>query len=999
MLTRRNIRSVSRRSPKLTRNCGSWGRNRRAQNDKQDVESGKEAGQPRDRQSWVNTSSRNAAIRENYWNEHLKEVKRMLEEDPYERLFGRSNRRLRGLETKGWPFDVEWWDKETRAFGSRILSSQERFATTQDRKTDAPERDIQQSSTAQHSSMGETSLEHDPISNRMVPKGDHAFSHYGQDLDAAVDIPVKPYRPAGPVRNEAEKSEEAFETPVEPSRPAERVSKEPKRTPSFTMLKEEPSESEPAPSEASVTTPPPALDVRAEYHQYKARRLPDSITSSVPWLEQEGFGSPPSTHTLSDTSKAQKLGHKPVDKRRKLEKDFEIVHSAEKELAQARLSDVKPWKMQKSNGTSIPSPETAPEPTVETVTEQAAAMAERIPPKIIHETKHDSTALRSILEYNLDVAAHNLETAERKATIARMDRFLHGVPILEPLWKKVSSEITKGDNMSPEKKSNELETSLQRHTDNLIKAPSVLQTALQRHNKSAVELAQSVPKETSMETTRVHDPVGYDHARESRKNIDKYQGSSFLSSIHESPVLPSPTTQDADTAKSEERKPIPAEDADLSTYYATKASTEERIAHIKKQLQKHAPPRASFAEKVPSLAEMFGYNNGKKSVSEEKKKLQNRSEVQMEEMNTTLDTARDRFKSVAEQFDMTHGADKEPIIQVQTEETNTENEKVSQVTEQILEIRKSPEESQSQLRELSKTIRDIYEESYGPITTKHSQVSVPAVEATTVEPPVPIKIVEAEKVEAKADLIEARANQVQTKTQPVITPEPSIPAATSVEEPTPTAVIEQTQESPVVEPIKEEMVTYTVLAYDPQTHRVTQQILTSKPEQENDEIPLTIALKGLDEPAKFLPYLKGGDFTIVSADRNLLMLVHGKGGGGPSPLPVETAEEVQPRASREQTTRPDATNIWKAIQVNRTIPNRTPNPRRLEPVFSGREHWSKQHRKDRKQWRRRFRRVLKTVGLLGVGAAGTIYVAGAMDEMKKVVVTDDGGREYVRRRS
>src|SRR6266480_1398415 len=139
--------------------------------------------------------------KEKHWKQRIDYIKRWIDEDPYEAMFGWSNRLRRGQSLRGWPFGnlPVWLQDEMSSAKDKIPNEDkqkpeeaEASQAKSEVKVEAQEAEPKvQTSTERTSpprriirrSIDEPPLEYDPISNRMIRKGDQAFSHYAQELD------------------------------------------------------------------------------------------------------------------------------------------------------------------------------------------------------------------------------------------------------------------------------------------------------------------------------------------------------------------------------------------------------------------------------------------------------------------------------------------------------------------------------------------------------------------------------------------------------------------------------------------------------------------------------------------------------------------------------------------------------------------------------------------------------------------------------------------------
>jgi hypothetical protein len=160
------------------------------------------------------------AMRKEVWErmDKMRQVRRDFilrwsKEDPYNLLFGWSNDMLRG--SKRFQKEAEPTVEKMKSFVEQGiksgLSHQEKLRneiwlrkkgyfetyrkalrpTEPESTTTTPSQPQPSISTVTHTETYSADLEYDPITNRMVRKNEERFSHYGQDLDAATEIPVK----------------------------------------------------------------------------------------------------------------------------------------------------------------------------------------------------------------------------------------------------------------------------------------------------------------------------------------------------------------------------------------------------------------------------------------------------------------------------------------------------------------------------------------------------------------------------------------------------------------------------------------------------------------------------------------------------------------------------------------------------------------------------------------------------------------------------------------
>jgi len=596
-------------------------------------------------------------------------IRRIVEHDPYEALFGYSNRLLKG--TRG-DFPA-WWQREM-SFTVRNPFVVQKSASVSEavQKTEpvAP---------------AETEMEYDPISGRMVTKaassspqmatpGEPAASNITEATeyikprdDEAVDIPVKPYRP----------KVEASDVPT-------------RAAPSFTMLKEDL-------PEISSTGPDavPVSPTRAEYERYKARRLEQAEKTSQ-WLESEGFRES-KTHSTT------------AGLRGDLETRFDDLHSRDHDLVDQKIVEKKPWEAQRSKGSTITAGATfaawrekvkipaydaakADREIHEYIMQvagdnlknkQAVEEAELVNPEptkprspLVHPSA-DAQADKDIRDYSTRVASDNLktrrlaeqqrarqETDERLAELRRKQfeefnkatrRLAEERASTEDARKELrtvkatlldaKARLAKREKQIMQAQSGVLQTSLERHVEKSAVTPSrPLKTSLQRLNGSSPEVVSRTEQSPLADTKqgRTHDPVGYNHERES-----------------------------------------------------------SRLQHLNST-------RTPF--KVPSLADVFGYrkNTTETSKSTGKHEIDPSAGWLLGEIESQK-AAFSKFESSRKDIGSTAAAAKGGDV-------SAAESKIPQATRAEEQF-----EQKKQDAALVREIRQIYEDKYGAITTSHTQ--------------------------------------------------------------------------------------------------------------------------------------------------------------------------------------------------------------------------------------------------------------------------------------
>jgi hypothetical protein len=987
--------------------------------------------------------------RERLWQQRMEYIRKAINEDPYEALFGQSNRLLGRFGKRNWPLDIpNWWRKEIETFKEPIWKrhmASWRFdiigssPTNQATKETSPENKPRASPVATTESKSRTkgasavdndqNLEYDPISNRMIRRGETGFSHYGQDLDAGVDIPVKQFKPPQEAQSSlkqlsvSEKVEKAIQNQTKQLQTAlDRYSlKSIKiRQPSFSMLKEEPHESQPPIPESENATvqvdEDASSNVRAEYDQYKAARFPSSKFARDDWLVQEGFLDS-SSATPSSSLEGSSLAK---DKRFKLEKEFQDVHSVEKEMAENPLLDSTPWKVQRSKGTEIPGQEvenmeeissslknewsnesldqqkikplnsevqkdidsSAEIETSKEKNETSTRHVKLAPESEIRKTEEAARAAMSeIMTYNMLVAKGNLgnkeadakkEMANNRVRVAKvMDDARADIDVLSYQMQVAKDNlknrlaVTQKESVDYRARIAEAIEEARAHAEildlNFSKMGHRLRVSHIRKLQEAKERVQDLIRK--LEESRQADYVAHS-VQKQLADLKEIQGAGMAL---------------AKLAGEFEAK-VGADSSHVDQAYANvmgasggsgihQAATTLPSNDAVEQPTSVRPPR-----RVPSLADFFGYTPKKDANTV---MAQPRKHSELVKAQSSLE------KEIAEQKAAMEALETPRIDSVATT-SSRQHGSAWPVSQHIEAQEQQVDDSEALTRE----IRGIYETKYGKITTSHvqpsgesnpslvtvdpveipSSVPAPAVESLTVDAP------EAMSAVTPAETVVSEStNMSASSPASVDTPEP-IPATALAEQPTSTVVTESLvnpASSPADTITDTPVVPYTLLAYDSSSQSITRASFSSPPQASESIIPLTIALKHLHHPAKFLPLvqeLRNKGYEPIHGEKNMLILrqMQPVKAGEQEAFEVETVgvkDEPRPRLPS-----------WGA----------TSGPRRTEEVFSGAsQSQSKKERKGRKRaWRRAVRRA--ALGVTAVG--GTIYVAGVMAEMTKVVV-------------
>lgn len=932
---------------------------------------------------WEN-SPHELSRREKMWRERMDRIRRMMEHDPYEALFGYSNRLLKGMRGDLLNEQDKWWQREMsftvkNPFAGKKVEIQAEhpgpIKSEEPAKGGADEASVKAAKPATAAEVEpEPELEYDPISNRMVRKSTNPIGRYEQHHT----IVIGPYNGEGKVYTQYGELRAGIGPTQQPQSQNAELSKDeaidipvkPYRRPSFTMLKED------LPQEPTMTTPStqaaapePVSSARAEYEEYKAKRLSEAVKSKQ-WLKDEGFGD-------LDISGAGLSSH---GQRTDMEKQFNRLHSSSQELAEKQLLEKKPSSAQRSQGTSVSRPsfaewrekvtvrmsaynETRADQEIHEYTMQVAGdnlrnkrLAEennsdgdKAPHKPLVHPSPDAKANKDVLDYAKQVASDNIKTkrladraTEKQQTAdllaeVRRKQFAKFNKESRDLaeWNKQSLELRKpaltalervkrtiqeakdaieraqvaektpaaAEEGSPTPARKPLETSLQRHQDKSVAAESSpLKTSLQRLSKE--EAAPSTSAKSTVEATteqvRTHDPVGYNHARESGR------------------------------------------------------------------LQQLASQPAKKPFKVPSLAEVFGY---KKAQAEDAKPAAEKNEIDPSAswLLSEVESQKNAFTNF-ESSSRKPAADAE-APKVETPQASTEaKESITQRVNRELEQKKKD-------AALVREIRYIYEDKYGPITTSHVQPVEVAV-----EPPVE-KVAEAKVVPETAvplpDVEAVKETETAKETaSPKDTPAP----------------LERKPAATLTTPTPARTAKYTILAYDSKSKNMTTASFESIPSATESSIPATIALRHLAYANRFLAKLielQHRGFTPVHAERNLLILRQD------ASKTAEKAFDASEEPVKTETPAEDAATETATAK----------EPKRLEPVFSGKpshrnmekawRRWKEAKRQARQARRRRFGRAVKFVAGGVVLSGAVIYLAGVGAEVRhnrgrgKVVVSDE----------
>jgi hypothetical protein len=939
--------------------------------------------------------------------EHLQQLmdqmRKTFEEDPYEALFGRSNRLLGRDGRRGWTLEIpNWWRKEIEilkeTLHSNIPGAQAAKETNAENNlTSDPASTITSQPLAKSAMEDALHLEYDPISNRMVRKSENSFSHYGQDLDVSVNIPVKQYKPA----NEAETSSNRHAAaqavvnggnkPLQTSLDRYTSENSANRKPSFIMLKEEPSESQPlafefdsGSVEVGETT---SSDVRAEYDQYKATRFPRSKFGKDDWLVQEGFLSSPSD-TVPSFPGSSSLA---LEKRFQLEKDFNNVHSVEKEVANNPTLESKPWKLQRSKGTEVPSQDgvdtngifqklgdelknekldqkevkalkseiqedldSSKEIGASGETKDPVIREIKLAPESEYTKAEEANAMNEIMNYNIRVAKENLTIKEADA---RKEMAIHRIKVAESIEKaradanilRYQMQVTK-DNLKNQLTGTQKDTidyrariaeaieEVRAHAEildiNFSKMGHKLRTSHIRRLQEAKEKVQDLIQKLEESRKADYHALG---AQKQAADLEEIKGAGIA-------LAKLAGEFEATLATHESR--VDQASANISGALTDEESQKVVVVSENNIDAAEETPTFQNPRQIPSLAEFIGYTPSKDT---------NTVAVKSNENSNLLKSQSSLEKEINEQKAAMEALETPRIAAI----TSTPFAHVNSAWP-LSQQTKAEEEQDDDAEALAREIRSIYETKYGKITTSHIQplpdsTSTVAI-AESAETPASAAVPDSASASPDAAVTIADATLAETPPETI--------AEESVEKPASLSAGISAETAACVPAVP-----YTLLAYDSQTQSITRASFCSPPQASESIIPLTIALKNLHHPAKFLllvQELRSKGYEPVHGEKNMLILRQMQG----TKTVENEAFEIEIVGAKDEP-RPRLPS-WGA----------TNGPRRTETVFSG-APWTKKVRKEKKKaWRRANRRIA-----LGVAAiVGTIYVAGVMTEMTKVVV-------------
>lgn len=1024
----------------------SWGRSRQPDDPDNEAGSGKrESRAPEDGYPYE------LSEREKRWQQRMDDIKKWIDKDPYDALFGWSNRLRRGEPLDDWVAKAvpRWFREEMdnlkeevkkQGDGARNQTQEEANAAPKaeakkptepspETKAESPKTETSQNSPEQPStarifirrSVDEPPLEYDPISNRMIRKGDKAFSHYAQELDV-VEAAAKAEKPrVFPKKVPVEVVEDAPET----SKTA----------------------SEPKDSSKGSLTPyksPNSSDARAEYEAYKAQRLKalEGIKKQIQdaKAELDAFEKEPSIFSARE----QPSSDDKAEYRAKLESDFDKVLS-EQDIAERDLPSLTPYKGQRSKGSAVQSPtdtmaaesgsdSSKPHPNFKPVHDYRKVVLMQLDDVDIQDKRLQKQI--SQLENRIDPSDKDIDVLEEKLESlwmkrkslevqrADLNRQLRDLrwhekakpkPTISPISGQPYSEI---HNTPP---TTNLETAFDRFKSANVELSKGLQTALQRHSRDPVSLSgsQAHPERTQSSEgdvqTRQHEPYGYDHRRESAKVAR-------LNSIPPTSKMDSPAPSAASEPQaSKSSQPLKSETV-IERLYRTDII--DKLKNLVHRISEPAEP------KQPTLEEL-------------------RRQEQQQAAKEMLEEEIKRQKLAMQKMEMgkRQPASENPEPVALPDPDSIQKRAAEEVAKK---------EQKTQDAELVRELRNIYEKEYGLITTKHRQVKKVGQEVvqeeilaeTKAKPSdeplsafslaiAPKKTETASNVTTSEPLAKSTPEPATTPSLEASTSSSSAPSEAPPPQPADGSAFTEFPEPAVETPPapKPETTSFVILAYDHDTSSITRATVSAPPTSTETPMPLTVALTQLTHPAKFLPHLqqlKHQGFVPVSCSNSLLILRRigpplpqliseqkAKTSkpleelvnpvdktGAPGLAHVPTGDFASPTGFVNYNAPEDISSPAAPQHRHKTYHRQHSNPetaswgykrkpRRVERVFSGgsssgsgngngkvHKNWKWEQRKERR-WRWRWKRFLKSAAATFGLSVALVYIAGVVAEMRR----------------
>lgn len=938
--------------------------------------------------------------KEKHWKQRIDYIKRWIDEDPYEAMFGWSNRLRRGQPLRGWPFGniPAWWQEEMGFAKDKISNEASDKPKLAEAKASQPKSEMKveaqevvpkvKTSTERTSpprffirrSIDEPPLEYDPISNRMIRKGDQAFSHYAQELDVD-EASTKPPRPS-----------------IYPRKiPIEIIGERPK--PSKTAIEpKDPRKGSLTPYKSSSSP-----NARAEYEAYKAQRLGEIQIQETEETIEAG------RQAVEATQQAQVEEAK---RRAKLEEDFEKVQQNKTEHF---LPNLTPYKVQRSKGTVL-EPSRASmdaEGVSDSSQPQSNAMPVHEHRKVLLMLLDDVDAQDKRVKQQISVLQKRIDPADKDNGILEQK--------LENLWMKRKALEKQRAELNDQLRevrwteTREPQSTISRHKSEDAQTSAGLETALQRHIKASSPIIErptegQVSPPTAKETNRSQEPYGYEHARESVKVAHLADGPAANSlSEHSSQNLrPNSTPDEAGkwlykikrvfTVSPESKEPTTEDTHKRQREEAAKSMLDKEVTQQKLAMMKMENVSKKPLSSVDSRSLPDPESIQKRAAEEVAKKEQKARDAEL--VREIRSAYEDEYGPITTQHR-------------QVKESNVESDK--SVSENSLK----PEVVESVNAELK---------TEEPLSAFSEEISLKKVETETEIPSNP-----------STPSVSTTHETAELKTRAEQSP-PSTQASYS-------ELISDTQPNSAIaegpEPIPEAELTdvnaittsYAILAYDHTTSSITRATVSAPQNSTETPMPLTVALTQLTHPAKFLPYLqslKERGFVPVTCSNNLLILrrtgppeqrsktmrsqessneklvnpIDKTGNGAIGGAHVPTGNFASPTGfvnygvpDDHLSSSPRHLRIWEHQHNDKHheqhVYNEHRHPRRLESVFSGgtkvQKPWDR--KRERRKWKRWAKNIAASFGI----AVAIIYVAGLIAEMRKetrkVIVTnrtDDG---------
>lgn len=929
--------------------------------------------------------------KEKHWRQRVDHIKRWIDEDPYQAMFGWSNRLRRGQPLRGWPFGnmPAWW-REEMGFAKDKISNEAREQPKPDEaEASQPKSDVKvetqesgpkaQTSAERTSpprifirrSIDEPPLEYDPISNRMIRKGDNAFSHYAQELDVD-EASAKPPRPD-----------------VYPRKVPIRVIRD-RPKPSQTAIEpKDPRKGSLTPYKSSTVT-----NVRAEYEAYKAQRLGEIQIQETEKTIEAG------RQALEATQRAQEEA---AERRAKLEEDFE---KAQLKMVEHDLLSLTPYKVQRSKGTVL-------ESSTDAMAAESGGDVLRLHPNF--KPVHDR---RKVLLMELDdVDVEDKRVKQQiNALQKRIDPADKDVGILEQklerLWMK---------RKALEKQRAELNDKLREVRWTEPQEPEItpghyksvdaqiskgLETALQRHSKDKIS-SPSAERPTEDPTVK-DEPYGYEHARESVKGA-RLAGSPTCDSLSEHP---SQKDLGPNSARNEVEKWL---DKFKRMFVVSREPKEPTAEDIYKQRQEEAAKSILDEEVNQQKLAMRKMEDALKkplpsvavSDSVSLPDLDSIQKRAAEEVAKKEQKARDAelVREIRSAYENEYG----PITthHRQVNESKTEGDKSilgdaikPETVESGLEESKAGSNNEERLSAFSLAIAPKKAETETEVSSTPSAPRMTVTNETTESKPStersPSTVSSVPQESSSESISDSQAKRNSTDaTKPI--PEAELTDVNAI------------------------TTSYAILAYDHTTASVTRATISAPPNSMETPMPLTVALTQLTHPAKFLPYLqslKERGFVPVSCSNSLLILrrtgsaerrpkaviseeatneklvnpIDKTGNGAAGGAHVPTGDFASPTGFVNYGVlddHPSSSSYHNQVWEHRYgskhhehhVRNGHRRPRRLENVFSGgykvQKPWNR--RRERRRWKRWAKNIAASFGL----AVAVVYVAGIIVEMRR----------------